>query len=202
MGRKWVPVWTAGVSKCMSAECSQSDMREVQVTADNRSQVSATRNARYRLREIGRPALMNRVYGEAASLIFDLLWFQALRVRIQSGESRQLMVRGIFEIGPVPDLRCVSSSYRAHFVTYLLLRCFCFCCSFYKECCLTVSSFCWQRLNFDSLLNSWLHVLWIVSAKRCTFLGFSCVTVNIFSVFSRRKFIKRCLCYAGSVFCI
>ena len=38
MGRKWVPVWWAGISKCTSAICSKSDMREVQVTAVSWSQ--------------------------------------------------------------------------------------------------------------------------------------------------------------------
>jgi len=46
MGRKWVPVRWAGISKCTSAICSKSDMREVQVTAVSWSQVAATRNTR------------------------------------------------------------------------------------------------------------------------------------------------------------
>jgi len=46
VGRKRVPVWWAGVSKCTSAVCSQSDTREVHVTMVSWSQVVATRNAR------------------------------------------------------------------------------------------------------------------------------------------------------------
>ena len=53
VGRKWVPVWWAGVSKCTSAVCSQSGTGKVQMTAVSWSQVSATRNAGDGLAESG-----------------------------------------------------------------------------------------------------------------------------------------------------
>ena len=51
VGKKWVPVWCAGVSKCTSSVHSQSDARDVQVTVVSWSQVVASRNAGVRLAE-------------------------------------------------------------------------------------------------------------------------------------------------------
>jgi len=53
VGRKWVPVWWAGLSKCTFAVCGQFDMRDVQVTTVSWSQVASIRNARDRLAESG-----------------------------------------------------------------------------------------------------------------------------------------------------
>jgi len=53
VGRKWVPVWWTGVSKCTPAVCSQFDTTEVQMTAVSWSQVVATRNTEDELLESG-----------------------------------------------------------------------------------------------------------------------------------------------------